>query len=371
MSVATSFTFCAIAAFRTHPEHANVSLFNLEAVLLLTPGYLGGSFLGTLFHGALPRWLLLAILLVFTVWVLIKVVFRLLAIWKHQRAQQVGTAPPTALATQVLLPFYNRRDYDADGADDDYTDDDRGGVSTDPDAGFWWKATAIVALNAASHTLELARGSRKSIGDVSAFGVDVCSRTYWLLAGAQCLALVAAMFVTAAIFVPLTARRHQAGAFVRGVHVDFTWLRCALYSLVAVLGGFTATMVGTSAPLMLAMFALGLRAEVLVACDALMHLLNSSGVIAGYLTSGFHDYSYIAIVAGLAASGTIVGSLFVWYMVRRGTSAEHATVLSLVAMIAIALYLLVTFGIVDVVHDVKTHQHLKFAWTLCRPQYLD
>ena len=56
VSLGTSSAFVFFSSFRAHPLHDKVSLFNLEVVLLLLPGFLVGNFLGALFEGALPRW---------------------------------------------------------------------------------------------------------------------------------------------------------------------------------------------------------------------------------------------------------------------------------------------------------------------------
>jgi hypothetical protein len=68
VSLGTSVSFCTFAAFQSHPQYTGVSLFNLEAVLLMTPGFMAGNFMGALFAGSFPRWFVSCFFSLNSVW---------------------------------------------------------------------------------------------------------------------------------------------------------------------------------------------------------------------------------------------------------------------------------------------------------------
>jgi uncharacterized membrane protein YfcA len=125
-------------------------------------------------------------------------------------------------------------------------------------------------------------------------------------------------------------------------------------------------MIGTAAPLLIIMFILKLRPEVIVATDAFMHLLNSTGVATGYIMAGFNDWSYISIVFSVALAGQVIGTFFVIWATRHGWSMQQAAMFSLTVMVSLALVLLVAFGTIDIIYDVKNNRHLTWNMIICQ-----
>ena len=151
------------------------------------------------------------------------------------------------------------------------------------------------------------------------------------------------------------------------MHLDWTWINFSLYTLLAFVAGITASMVGSAAPLLIIMFALRLRPEVIVATDSLMHLFNSFGITTGYITAGeMSDWPYMSIVYATALVGTALGALLVVWVTRRGVSTQLATLAVLFVMQVIAAALLVTFGTFEIISDAKTGKHLAWNMGVCK-----
>jgi hypothetical protein len=76
----------------------------------------------------------------------------------------------------------------------------------DPEPDFWWQFASIVLLNFAVQVLDVIRGGREHIGDVSVAGIDICSRTYWTIAGVEIFLFIGSAIVIPLVFIPRAAR---------------------------------------------------------------------------------------------------------------------------------------------------------------------
>jgi uncharacterized membrane protein YfcA len=213
---------------------------------------------------------------------------------------------------------------------------------------------AVVLLSA------LIRGGKA--GSASVAGIEGCTVVYWIVSIVTMLALLSITWVIGNRLQKSYHTKNELGYNFRPGEIQWTRKNAMFYPLLATLAGILGGLVGIGGGMIMGplLLELGMLSQPTSATSAATVFLTASSAAVQYflLDLLILDYALWFGVVGFLA--TFVGQTFINYLVRR-YKRTSLIVLSIALVLVLALVMMVTAGIVQVLKDIDEDKPMGFG----------